>query len=471
MENLFSSFSHADSIAFLISVLATFLIGFVTGWALYGPKANRLQKEADRLKNSNTDLTAQLAAMKEQLDLRDADLVRANMEAAEAKVKLDGYFSERAKWQADLDASLEETVRLQASLGLYQTSVEDLNNQVLALQNANAALSGTNAELRLAQQQLPPAEVIVAAATTGANEHGAYDEAMARLGNLETQIAQLVAENEALRQATANEGQQLAVLHETDEAVAKRLAILEARVGNLVEENDALKAELQDIRYTPPVADIQADFEIPALDDDEPEPFIHSEKELLTELTASSSAAREGVLAAIGHQIPVAAEGEKDDLTAINGIGSFIEKQLNGLGICTYEQISQLTPDLIEKLTEAIEFFPGRIEGDDWVGQAKVLLEARNYQAGFLHLNDLKIVEGIGPKIELLLQGAGIKTLNDLAAASVDRLKEVLHKAGDHYRIHDPSTWPAQADLASQGDLAKLREYQAFLSGGRTPGN
>lgn len=64
---------------------------------------------------------------------------------------------------------------------------------------------------------------------------------------------------------------------------------------------------------------------------------------------------------------------QKDDLTKISGIGPFIEKKLNGLGIYTFEQISEFTPDTIDKVTKAIEFFPGRIQRDNWVKQANDL--------------------------------------------------------------------------------------------------
>lgn len=67
------------------------------------------------------------------------------------------------------------------------------------------------------------------------------------------------------------------------------------------------------------------------------------------------------------------AADRKDDLTRISGVGPFIEKKLNGLGIYTFEQISEFTPETIDKVTKAIEFFPGRIQRDNWVKQAKEL--------------------------------------------------------------------------------------------------
>jgi len=82
-------------------------------------------------------------------------------------------------------------------------------------------------------------------------------------------------------------------------------------------------------------------------------------------------------------------------------------------------------------------------------------------------LNDLKIIEGIGPKIETLLKEGGISTWAELAAASEERLKEILDAAGPRYQIHDPSTWPAQAKFADEGKWEELKEYQEMLIGGR----
>lgn len=82
-------------------------------------------------------------------------------------------------------------------------------------------------------------------------------------------------------------------------------------------------------------------------------------------------------------------------------------------------------------------------------------------------LDDLKIIEGVGPKIETLLKEGGFNTWAELAEAPVDRLKEILDAAGPRYQIHDPSTWPAQAKFAAEGKWDELKEYQDVLSGGR----
>lgn len=69
------------------------------------------------------------------------------------------------------------------------------------------------------------------------------------------------------------------------------------------------------------------------------------------------------------------AGGKIDDLKKISGIGPVYEKQLNALGISSFEQVSRLTPDAIKAIEDLTKYFPGRIERDDWVGQAKKFME------------------------------------------------------------------------------------------------
>ena len=84
--------------------------------------------------------------------------------------------------------------------------------------------------------------------------------------------------------------------------------------------------------------------------------------------------------------------------------------------------------------------------------------------------DDLKLVEGIGPKIEGLLHAAGIKTWAELAGTDTDRLKAILVEAGSQYNMHDPSTWAKQAQLAQDGSWEELETYQEHLKGGKEVG-
>ena len=66
-----------------------------------------------------------------------------------------------------------------------------------------------------------------------------------------------------------------------------------------------------------------------------------------------------------------------DDLKKIKGVGPFIEDKLNTLGIFTFDQVARMTPELEDKVNEAIEFFPGRIRRDEWAKQASEFVKNR----------------------------------------------------------------------------------------------
>jgi len=81
--------------------------------------------------------------------------------------------------------------------------------------------------------------------------------------------------------------------------------------------------------------------------------------------------------------------------------------------------------------------------------------------------DNLKLVEGIGPKIEELLNADGIRTFAKLAATDPQHIATLLHAAGARFQIHDPATWPQQAALARDGKWDELKVWQEKLTGGR----
>lgn len=81
--------------------------------------------------------------------------------------------------------------------------------------------------------------------------------------------------------------------------------------------------------------------------------------------------------------------------------------------------------------------------------------------------DDLKAIEGIGPKIAELLNAAGINTWAELAKADTDKIHEILADAGSTFATHDPTTWPKQSEMAANGQWEELETYQDHLKGGR----
>lgn len=66
-----------------------------------------------------------------------------------------------------------------------------------------------------------------------------------------------------------------------------------------------------------------------------------------------------------------------------------------------------------------------------------------------------------------MLKNAGIANLETLAQTESEQIAQILADAGDRFRMHDPTTWPQQAQLAANGQWEMLKEYQDFLIGGR----
>jgi small subunit ribosomal protein S1 len=81
--------------------------------------------------------------------------------------------------------------------------------------------------------------------------------------------------------------------------------------------------------------------------------------------------------------------------------------------------------------------------------------------------DDLKKIEGIGPKIAELLSGAGIATFSALAETEAEKIKEILAEGGSRYQMHDPTSWPEQAALAADGSWDDLKKLQEELNGGK----
>ena len=191
-----------------------------------------------------------------------------------------------------------------------------------------------------------------------------------------------------------------------------------------------------------------------------------------------------------------------DNLQIIEGIGPKIEQLLKDAGFDTWAALSGCKVDALQKVLDDAGSRYRMHNPKSWPEQAQLANDGKweelvKYQKfldsgregqgsmtspakieklgmkilGFSsNPEDLKIVEGIGPKIEKLLKDAGVNNWAELAITPVDKLKTILANAGERYRLADPSTWPKQADLAAAGKWSDLSDYQDYLDGGKEPG-
>ncbi|MCF8388540.1 MAG: hypothetical protein K9G47_11720, partial [Bacteroidales bacterium] len=146
------------------------------------------------------------------------------------------------------------------------------------------------------------------------------------------------------------------------------------------------------------------------------------------------------------NRIGMASRQKADDLTAISGIGGWIEKKLNALEIYTYKQIANFNKEDTEMVTSAIEYFPGRIDRDEWVHQARDLVRIEGKKANLLknirekknviptnrlgislkhQANNLTLIKGISLWIEERLNLLDIYTFEQISKLSPEDVKSI----------------------------------------------
>jgi predicted flap endonuclease-1-like 5' DNA nuclease len=235
---------------------------------------------------------------------------------------------------------------------------------------------------------------------------------------------------------------------------------------------------------------------------------------LMPEANATADAAIAVAAAGIRPSALPAPQGAADDLKLIKGIGPNNERTLNDLGIYHFSQISDWSKDHASWIGHEMAF-PGRIERESWIPQAKLLAagfdtdhsagvksgvikiddsadalmseaEADAFDAGMPGLmpavegeerhagarplglaaprgiaDDLKRIKGIGKQNETRLKGLGIWHFEQIAAWSAENVKWVGSYLAFAGRI-DRERWIAQAkDLAAGRKAGFARHTEA----------
>jgi predicted flap endonuclease-1-like 5' DNA nuclease len=190
----------------------------------------------------------------------------------------------------------------------------------------------------------------------------------------------------------------------------------------------------------------------------------------------------------------------EDNLEVIEGIGPKMNEFLHKNGISNWAALAGKSADFLKTLLEKEGAKYRIIDPSTWPKQAalaetgewETLIEFQKtldtgkkkdkhlsndskierllIKMGILKRwdqDDLKAIEGIGPKIEKLLHHEGIKTWKALAETSLDTLNRILDDAGSNFQLADPGTWPKQAQLAAEGNWEELEAYQDALKGGK----
>jgi predicted flap endonuclease-1-like 5' DNA nuclease len=428
-SKLFDQFNSEDSLAILLFMLIAFLFGLLVGYLLRSRRVMALKKELKAKKKELSDAQEEIAQLQETLALKEADLKKAGFAVQEAEARADRMEEEKAGLHKQIFQLTQELDSLRLAEKNLIATVDDLNSQLDQSEAKHLTLSASpesegdeGAESLIQMQSI-------------------YNATHTKLSSLEQRIEEVAQENQSLRQQINSLQVQGVRIPATPDVATS--------------DTHTTEAAHPEIHPMPGLPDAD-------IIEDEPDTIVfNQDKSILAEKIVTSDI-------------------DKDDLTLIEGIGTFLEKKLNDIGVYSYEEMSTWDSNRVAEVTRAIGHFEGRIEKDKWVEQAAQLalqkqenpdqFGKKSAEAWSDDTEDLKIVEGIGPKIEEVLQNAGIGNWELLAAAEPDEIRAILDEAGSRFRMHDPATWPAQARLALNGEWAVLKEYQDELIGGRDLG-
>ena len=102
------------------------------------------------------------------------------------------------------------------------------------------------------------------------------------------------------------------------------------------------------------------------------DPVDDDEDEYDDDLSAENSA----ILAeAVAAELESEPREHRDDLKMIKGVGPAIEKTLNEMGIFNFQQIADMSDYDIDRVARRLKGFHSRIHREDWIGQARMLLD------------------------------------------------------------------------------------------------
>ncbi len=321
----------------------------------------------------SNQLKTEIASLREKQNALQKNLFVVGAERDELKTKLSSHNNV-------MHSSKERVTQLQAELeknqGIYKARLEATAEERKILQrkidDAKAEQKSLNNLLTSARSEYQSATNMLAAAETR----------LENLDAMEKKVISLEADNAQLKHdiALANQGaetlrrelSEFNALKEQNRELVQCLKSMEARCKQY--EHDARRyrsqaeqseKESDTLRFK--IGDIEKNFNEMRDAKQSENKAGNGRADENAEVPAAGGASS---AAQFGMPRP---KGAIDDLTEIIGIGKVFEATLHDLGIWYFRQIAAFGPSDIARINAELKEFKGRIEHDDWIGQAKEL--------------------------------------------------------------------------------------------------
>ena len=379
-----------------IFILGAVLLSGVVGWVIRSRQSNQTINQMDENWQTRFDkaarqiehLNAELASLRTSLEAEKAIVHKHTLASARIRTEIESMREKEIALKKNIFQLSAERDELKGKISASQNAVNIANQRVVEVQAEfnksqefyKAQLDTNSEERGVLERKIKDSKseqeslnnLLLSARAEYDSVSNMLDSAQSRLEKLETleqKVISLEADNVQLRHAAtlaAREAESLRrevgdleELKKQNRELASCLKSMES--SRKQHENDALRyrsqyeqaeQESETLRFK--IGDIEKNWQEMQKARAETKNSANGKKKPPT----------------FGLSKP---EGEIDDLTEIIGIGKVFERTLHDLGIYHFRQIAAFGPVEIARINSELKEFKGRIEHDDWIGQAKEL--------------------------------------------------------------------------------------------------
>jgi len=379
-----------------IFILGAAILSGVIGWLIRSRQSNQTinqmdenwQSRFDKAVRQNEHLNAEVVSLRTSIEAEKAIVHKHTLASARIRTEIESMREKEISLKKNVFQLSAERDEFKAKISTSQNAVNIANQRVVQVQtefNKNqefykAQLDTSSEERGVLERKIKDAKseqeslnnLLLSARAEYDSVSNMLSSAQSRLDTLETleqKVISLEADNVQLKHAAtlaAREAESLrrevGDLEELKKQNRELAHCLKSMEGSRKQhENDALRyrnqyeqseQESETLRFK--IGDIEKNWQEMQQD----------------RAKAKISANGKAKPPTFGLSKP---EGDVDDLTEIIGIGKVFERTLHDLGVYHFRQIAAFGPVEIARINSELKEFKGRVEHDDWIGQAKDL--------------------------------------------------------------------------------------------------
>lgn len=382
----------------MLYLLGAGVAGCIVGWLLRGPMSNRRLEQAsdewqirvDDVIRQRDRLTVEIEKLKSTIETQQGVMHRNEVAAARAQTDIESANERTKSLSKDVFTLRAEREDFKSKVGTIQDALAAVQQQTVELQS-EFIKSGEfyKAELKKSFEKRKDVEEKLRNANlehesfsnllqSSRSEHDSVNKmlavAQARLDNLdalEQKVIELEAENAQLNHDASLSKQEIETL-QRDVAELDELKVQNKELAHCLEsmESSRKQYERDARRYKEHAGQSEKKSETLRIKLDEVEKTFatleHQQRDALKDARKSAQSQNS--------KSKKPKKKEVDDLKEIVGIGKVFESALHELGVTSFRQIANFGVTDMARVNQELKEFKGRMEQDDWVGQAKELL-------------------------------------------------------------------------------------------------